>query len=75
MIYRFCQLNEGKIDFQDFRTRLDLYSEHFQCGMELLCFIEEEKGTASHLALLSRFIYGDWLNTAGIPVILIEGFF
>jgi len=29
MIYSFCQLNEGKIDFQDVRTRLGLYSEHF----------------------------------------------
>lgn len=29
MIYRFCQLNEGKVDFQEFRTRLDLHSEPF----------------------------------------------
>lgn len=29
MIYRFCQLNEGKVDFQELRTRPDLHLEPF----------------------------------------------
>lgn len=52
MIYRFCQLNEGKIDFQDFRTRLDLYLEHF-FGVVLSYFVLFNRMKATSAILLS----------------------
>lgn len=52
MIYRFCQLNGGKIDFQDFRTRLNLYSEHF-LGVVLSCFVLFGRIMATLASLLS----------------------